>query len=615
MNIKDKLLNIKNWLESLSQTSHSRRRFLTFAGKTLALFSALPLLLKSMGRSASAATVSPNAAKSAATMPGGKYILLKNGFIVDGSGKKGFNGNLLIHDNKIEKVSAREIPTVAQVIDCAGLVIMPGIIDAHSHMDWYLPIKGHDELKLPFTAQGVTTFMAGQCGYGVAGFRKKSPFKNMIDVRTRGLFNMEWDTMAQYFDRMKQNGMPHNMMTLAGHGTTRTSIRGFNAAPMSRDEMKEMLALLEQAMDEGAAGVSLGLQYEPGIFTTGEELREIAKLVKKKNKLLTVHLRAYSALAPGYPMSTPKILLDYVSPFDGYEPHNLLAIDEMLKIARETGVRLQISHLIFVGSRTFKTCEDGLKRIDKAIQQGVDVKFDTYAYHCGQSIINVILPAWFLAKVPGAYNDKKMLSKLKSELGLIQRFLGFGTKDIQITYANSEELNQYNGMFLEQIAQKRGMDWFDNAMDVARKSKGVAQVLNHSYSNLPIVESLMRHPASLFMTDALPAIKGVQNPAISGNFPRFLQLAREKNIISLEEAVYKMSGATAQRYSIKDRGFLRDGLAADITVLNWKNIRDNNTLTETSKTPTGIESVFINGKQVVKKGKVDAAIKAGKIIV
>jgi N-acyl-D-amino-acid deacylase len=361
--------------------------------------------------------------------------------------------------------------------------------------------------------------------------------------------------------------------------------------------------------------VSLGLQYEPGIFTTGEELREIAKLVKKKNKLLTVHLRAYSSLAPGYPMSTPKILLDYVSPFDGYEPHNLLAIDEMLKIARDTGVRLQISHLIFVGSRTFKTCEDGLKRIDKAIQQGVDVKFDTYAYHCGQSIINVILPAWFLAKVPGAFNDKKMLSKLKSELGLIQRFLGFGTKDIQITYANSEELNQYNGMFLEQIAQKRGMDWFDNAMDVARKSKGVAQVLNHSYSNLPIVESLMRHPASLFMTDALPATKGVQNPAISGNFPRFLQLAREKNIISLEEAVYKMSGATAQRYSIKDRGFLREGLAADITVLNWKNIRDNNTLTETSKTPTGIESVFINGKQVVKKGKVDAAIKAGKIIV
>ena len=117
------------------------------------------------------------------------------------------------------------------------------------------------------------------------------------------------------------------------------------------------------------------------------------------------------------------------------------------------------------------------------------------------------------------------------------------------------------------------------------------------------------------MTDALPAVKGVQNPAFSGNFPRFFQLAREKKIISLEEAVHKMSGATAERYSIKDRGFLKDGFVADITVFDWENIRDNNTLTETSKTPTGIQAVFINGKQVVSKGKVDAAIRAGKIIV
>jgi N-acyl-D-amino-acid deacylase len=568
-----------------------------------------------MGSRANASPVSPKTPKTMVTMKGENYILLKNGFIIDGSGKKGFNGSLLINDNRIEKISPSEINATGRVIDCAGLVIMPGIIDAHSHMDWYLPIQGHDELKLPFTTQGVTTFVAGQCDYGVAGFRKKTTFINEI---SRGIINplpIEWDTIGKYFDHLKRSGMTHNMMTLAGHGTTRTSIRGFKSAPMNRDELKEMLALLEQSMDEGAAGVSLGLQYEPGLFANGDELREIAKLVKRKNKLLTVHLRAYSALSPGYPMSTPKILLDYVSPFDGYEPHNLLAIDEMLNVASDTGVRLQISHLIFVGTRTFKTCEEALKRIDRAIKQGVDVKFDTYAYHCGQSIINVILPAWFLAKVPGAYNDKKMLSKLKSEFGLIQRFLGFGTKDIQITYANSEELNQYNGMFLDQIAQKRRMDWFDSAMDIAQKSKGVANVLNHSYSNLPIIETLMRHPASLFMTDALPAPRGVQNPAFSGNFPRFFQLAREKKIISLEEAVHKMSGATAERYSIKDRGFLKDGFVADITVFDWENIRDNNTLTETSKTPTGIQAVFINGKQVVSKGKLDAAIKVGKIIV
>jgi N-acyl-D-aspartate/D-glutamate deacylase len=151
-------------------------------------------------------------------------------------------------------------------------------------------------------------------------------------------------------------------------------------------------------------------------------------------------------------------------------------------------------------------------------------------------------------------------------------------------------------------------------MDIAQKSKGVANVLNHSYSNLPIIETLMRHPASLFMTDALPALRGVQNPSFSGNFPRFFQLAREKKIISLEEAVHKMSGATAERYGIKDRGFLKEGLAADITVIDWKNIRDNNTVKETSNAPSGIEAVFINGKQVVNEGKVDASIRAGKVI-
>ena len=614
MNIKDKLINIKNWLESLSETSHSRRRFLSFAGKTIALFSALPLLIKSMGRNANAATVSPKVPKSTVTMQGGNYIHLKNGFIVDGSGKKGFTGSLLIHNNKIEKIAASEITGAAQVVDCAGLVIMPGIIDAHSHMDWVLPVRGHEELKVPYTAQGVTTFVAGQCGYGVAGFRKNTAFMSKIEIYNRNMYRIQWDTMAQYFDYVQQNGMTHNMLNFAGHGTTRASIRGFNAEPMSKDEMKEMLTLLEQSMDEGAAGVSLGLQYEPGIFAKYGELSEVAKLVKRKNKVLSVHLRAYSALAPGYPMSTPKILLDYVSPFDGYEPHNLLAIDEMLNVARDTGVRLQISHLIFVGARTFKTYQDGLDRIDKAIKQGVDVKFDTYSYHCGTSHINVVLPPWFLAKVPGAYKDKKMLERLKSELGLIQRFLGFGINDIQITYANHEELNQYNGMFLGEIAKKRGMDWFDSTMDIAERSGGKAAVLNHRYSNLEIVEALMRHPASLFMTDATVALKGVQNPSAYGNFPRFLQLAREKKLISLEEAVYKMSGAAAERFQIKDRGFLKAGLAADITVIDWKNIRDNNTITETNKTPSGIEAVFINGKRVLTKGKVDSSIKAGKVI-
>lgn len=596
--------------------NHSRRRFLSLLGKGFAFLTAFNGLRLVSGKSAASAAAKTIGKKTAvASASGGKLTLLKNGLIVDGSGKKGFKANLLIRDKKIEKITTEDIQPEGHVIDCSNLVVMPGIIDSHSHMDWYLPIPGHDEqLKLPFTAQGVTTFIAGHCGHGSAGFRKNSQYMSMLEARTKDLYRINWTTMPQYYEAVKKSGMTHNMMVLAGHGTTRTSIRGFNADPMSRDEMKEMLLLLEQAMDDGAAGVSFGLQYEPGIFAGKEEISEVARLIKKKNKVLSVHLRAYSALAPGYPMSVPKILLDYVMPFDGYEPHNLMAIDEMIDIARQTGVRLQISHLIFVGTRTFKTCENALKRIENAIKQGVDVKFDTYSYHCGQSVINVVFPAWFLAKLPQAYSDPKMLSKLKGEWEQTMRFLGFGVKDIQITYAGHPELNRYNGMFMADIAKKRGVDWFQNTIDFSRITKGRARVLNHSYSNLANVEALIVHPASFFMTDALPDVEGVQNPAISGNFPRFFQLSREKKLISLEEAVYKMSGAAAQRYQIKDRGFLKEGLAADITVFDWKNIRDNNTVTETSKAPSGIEAVFINGKQVVSKGKVDGSIKAGEII-
>ena len=192
--------------------------------------------------------------------------------------------------------------------------------------------------------------------------------------------------------------------------------------------------------------------------------------------------------------------------------------------------------------------------------------------------------------------------------------LGFGVKDIQITYANHPELNRFNGLFLADISKRRGMDWFENTMDFARKSNGLANILNHGYSNLAVVEALMASPAALFMTDALPAPQGVQNPAMFGNFPRFFQLAREKRLISLEEAVRKMSGATAERYGIKDRGFLREGMAADITVIDWNRIRDNNTFADTSQTPTGIAAVFINGRQAMSRGKVNGAMKAGKTL-
>jgi N-acyl-D-amino-acid deacylase len=530
-------------------------------------------------------------------------MLLRNGLIVDGTGKKGYIGSILVENGKIVSVDPDRAPENASIHDCTGLVIAPGFIDAHSHMDWYLPVKGHAELKTPFTEQGITTFAAGQCGFGIAGFRKDSKFMNLVQNSiNKSLFKIEWTDMSGYFEFIKMNGMSHNLINLAGHGTTRASIRGFDASPMKPEEMKEMLSLLEQSMDEGAYGVSLGLQYEPGLFATNDELLEIARLVKKKNKVLTVHLKAYSSLSGTYP----------IKPFG--TPHNIIAIKEMLEIAKKTGVRLQISHLIFVGSRTFKTYPDAIALIDNARKEGLDVKLDTYAYHCGTSIINVFLPPWFLAKTPQIYEDKWAMRRLRIEAALILGLLGFGYEDIQITYANHPDLNRFNGMSIAEIAKARNMSGFECLVDIAKKSGGVAHVLNHNYSNDQIVESLIRHPATLFMTDANIALQGVQNPASFGNYPLILQTVRDKKLVSLEETVRKMTGAVAERYHVKDRGLIKEGLAADITVFDYRKIKDNNTRTQTDMKPTGIEAVFINGVQVVSKGKADGNLNAGVVV-
>ncbi len=600
-------------MNSMLKKTSSRRTFLGQSIKTGSALALLPLLSCTGGDNPTAEISShkvkedtwDNSGRSVKERIGGngaERVLLKNGLLVDGTGEKAFYGDLLINRDKIEAITPHDLQFDGKVIDCTGLVIAPGFIDMHSHMDWVLPIEGKPELKVPFTAQGVTTFVAGNCGFGVAGFKKDSKYMDMLKRRTVGLYDLSWHTMDQYFTYLKRKGMSHNLVNLSGYGTTRASIRGFDATPLKPDEQKELLYLLEETLEQGAGGVSLGLQYEPGVFAKMDELEQVARLVRKKDKILTVHMKAYSSLSGTYPLEV----------FG--RPHNLLAIEDMLDIARKTDVKLQLSHLIFVGKKTWGTYEEALGLIDEAIKDGVDVKFDTYAYHCGTSIINVFMPEWFLSRMPQVYEDKKALWKVYGELQVIKFLLGFGYDDIQITKANVPALEKYNGLFLGEIAKKRGMSAFDNFIDFAKKSGGRARVLNHRYSNLENILEMMKHPASLYMTDATIALEGVQNPGAFGNFPRFLQYARDYNLLSLEEVIHKMTGASAERFDVKDRGVLKNGLAADITVFDWQRVKDNNTDHKTDNRPDGIEMVFINGKQIVNGRNIDSNVNAGVVV-
>jgi N-acyl-D-amino-acid deacylase len=523
-------------------------------------------------------------------------ILLKGGLIVDGSGSAPYTANLLIRSGKVTRISPRSLRTSGVIIECAGRVVAPGFIDAHSHLDWHIPVKGHDELKYPFLAQGITTVVAGNCGLCAAGFREGSPWKERVSsgMLAAGLpaaQNLQqWDTVADYFERLESSGTSQNIALLAGHGSTRASIRGNDSFPLHPYEIKELLWLLELAMDQGARGVSLGLQYPPGAFARPDELREVARLVKKKGKILAVHSRAFAPVRRG---------------------QSLLALAESINLARSTGARLQVSHLFFVGARSWRTAEAAVTAIDAARKEGLDIGFDVNPFHCGASVIGVVLPSWFLARGSAGYGEASSLRRLKRDLRVAERQIGFGPADIQVTNTIDPELAEHNGRFLHDIARIRRMGPADALIDLSRRSGGQAKVLLHHGSPDKIVEALMRHPAALFMTDAWVELSGVQNPAAYGAFPRLLQLARDRGLLPLEEAVRKMTGAAAERFGLSGRGRLAVGQPADITVFDWDTIRDNTTPDDTSAAPQGIEYVFVNGKKIIGSAKKEHPLNAG----
>jgi N-acyl-D-amino-acid deacylase len=527
--------------------------------------------------------------------------LLYDGLLVDGTGAAPRPGSVLLANGRIEALG--EVPgNAGKPIDCTGRVIAPGFIDAHSHMDFFAA-GGQPRYFDSFTAQGVTTFVAGNCGFSPFGFAPQTKHRPLLEhsLFEAGHERLEWNSFAEYREVLERHGLTHNFVHLVGHGAARTSLSGFEARPLSSAERAQMLGLLDQAMEEGAAGVSFGLQYKPGVFAKIDELEDVARLVARRGKLLTVHAKAYSSFSGTYPMI----------PFG--RAHNLRAIDDMLGLARRTGVRLQFSHLIFVGSQTWKTVDEAIDSFDRALDEGVDVRFDMFPYGCGATLLNTLLPEWFMAKMPSALHDPLSRARLRMEAEIGFRLVGFGYPQIQITNASCAEYREHNGRLLPDIAQRVGKSNFETLLDILDKSHARARVLFHDYYNDAIIDRLMQHPASIFASDSWPEPGGHQNPAAYGTFPRFLRKARERGNISLEAAVHKMTGAAASRFGLSDRGCLKEGLAADVVVFDWNRVRDHTNETGDAA-PTGIECVFVNGHAILDDAGICEGPRAGRVL-
>ena len=520
--------------------------------------------------------------------------LFKDAFIYDGTGADGFRGDILVENDRIVKVDKCINPEEGwEVIELNGLSVSPGFIDAHSHNDWFAIKNEPQKYFEPFIRQGITSFVTGNCGLSAVGFESQS---RHVDKVGGGLFTYAdttgvYPTVDGFFSAIDRN-TPCNIAVLAGHCTARASVAGYENRSLTDTERKKMLEIMENAIKDGACGLSLGLMYEPGIYADVEELKGVARLCEKYDRPMTVHPRACSAVSMTYPLLG--------------RPHLLRALDELVEIASGTRMKLHYSHAIFVGRRSFR-CKDELLEILHGLKdKGVDIGFDIYSELLGVSVITVVLPAWYQALSPS--KKRHWFNKLKLNI-LIRAtivLLGFGWDDIQIAYIGPG-YERYEGKSVAQIAREMGKSCLDAYLDLCEMSDFKGRVNMGPYSTPEIVSELSKEEMCLYMTDAWVEDYGIQNPAIYDCFPKFLKYSLCGTGDTMPNTIRKMTGAVADRFSIKDRGKIQAGCYADLTVFDETKLRDGIPDQERS---FGIEKVYINGIKVLDNDILDTeAIK------
>jgi N-acyl-D-aspartate/D-glutamate deacylase len=529
-------------------------------------------------------------------------LLLQGGTIFDGTGGDGVSASVGVRDGCIAAVGDLSGATAARTIDCAGRVVAPGFIDMHSHSDWVIPQPDHGDVLAPLLEQGITTIVAGNCGCSPAPFVEEN--RQLLPQIGRMLHDRDldygWSGMGSYLAALEARGLALNVAQLVGHGTVRAAVKGRAAGPALPHETARMADLVRAALDEGAIGLSTGLGYAPGVFADLDELLGITAPLAERRGVYTSHARSYIALdhraAPDQP------------------PTNLLALDETAAVWRAHGIKVQHSHLIFVGDRTWPTTDRALEHFDRLREEGVDIACDAFPYVGGNTTLVVFMPPWALTQLNRAVSDPEMRAQCAATLNWVLPSLGMRWQDTQLLWVPKREYAHYEGQTVADIARDRHRDPTETYLDLVGELGSQARIMNWNYSGRDAEEASLRkvlaHSACCFETDTILTGNGVDNPASYGTFPRLLgRYVRELRLFTLGEAIRRMTAFNAERMGLSDRGRIASGLAADLVVFDADTVAD-----QWDKAPTGIETVVLNGDVVVSGGRFDRASRAGKIL-
>jgi N-acyl-D-amino-acid deacylase len=484
-------------------------------------------------------------------------VLVRGGTLVDGSGAPRHRGDVAIKDGRIEAIGRFPQSTATQVIDASGLVVAPGFIDVHTHAD---DIAGTPRAE-NFVRMGVTSIVAGNCG------------GSALDV-------------GEALTNIRRSGISINFATLIGHNTVRRAVMGTANRAATIAELSKMKSLVWRAMADGAVGFSTGLQYVPGTYAGNAEILELARVAGNAGGLYASHMRN-----------------------EGTDLEK--SIEETIRIGELAMCRVQISHLKVDSPSRWGASVRALAMIDAARARGVDVEADQYAYTAASSSLGIRFPSWALegdqSAIAARLNDPATWNRIKNDMrGLLaERGLSDLSFAVVASFAPDPSLN---GLSMKQVAARlQDTDSADAQLEAARQLmlRGGAAMVYHLMSDQD-VDRIMKHPWVAVASDSsvLATGDGVPHPRGYGNNVRVLgEYVRRRHVMSLEEAVRKMTSLPAQHFGFERRGRLKPGYFADVTIFDPAAVNETATFDKPHAYAAGVPYVLVNGVVVIRKGE------------
>ncbi len=528
-------------------------------------------------------------------------LLIKNGQIIDGTGNPFYYGEIGVKDGRIAAIArSLEGAHAQRVIDAHGLTVAPGFIDTHTHSDLMVLV---DPLLEPKVRQGITTDLLCQDGISVAPTRPEHSDhwrQYIAGLDGEPGLPWSWSTFDHYLQAIAGARPGINIASLVPQGNIRQWVLGLeNRTPTTR-EMDAMKGLIAESMEAGAFGMSIGLIYLPCVFSAKEELIEQYKVVARYDGIMVIHMRNEA---------------DYW----------LEAIDETIEIAERSGVGLLISHFKAVGRQNWHKMELALEKLAAARARGVDVSFDQYPYTAGSTILAAILPPWaveggtapMLERLASAADRERIKREIAE--GLPPEAGGWdnlarcaGWEGIFITSVATDANRWAEGKSLTEIAEHRGQEPADAAFDLLLEEGGAVGMIDFIASE-ECIKLALASELQMVCTDGL-LLGSRPHPRSYGAFPRVLgKYARDEKVLSLPQAIRHMTSMPAQRLGLADRGLLRAGMRADITIFNAQTVADKATYMEPRKFPEGIPYVIVNGQLAIDQG-LHTGIQAGQVL-